>query len=71
MGASYYCHHEVVRTLLEGGVDVNAQDKVRNQMLMMMIVIVLTIMMVMMRMTMMIIIVVLTMFVIDDYDNSK
>ena len=36
---------DVVRTLLEGGANVNAKDKVRNQM---MIIILLTIMMMMM-----------------------
>ena len=29
--ASCFGHLEVVRTLLQGGVDVKAQDKVRNQ----------------------------------------
>ncbi len=41
MYASYYGHHEVVRTLLQGGADVNVKSKVRNQMMMMMIIIVL------------------------------
>jgi hypothetical protein len=54
MRASLNGHHEVVGTLSEGGADVNAKDKVRNQMmiiimmLMMMMLIVLTIMMLMM-----------------------
>jgi ankyrin repeat protein len=41
MLASSYGYFDVVRTLLEGGADVNAQDRVRNQMMitMMMIVI--------------------------------
>ena len=47
MIASWYGHLEVVRTLLEGGGDVNAQSNVRNQM-MMMIIILLTILMMMM-----------------------
>ena len=34
MMASCNGYLEVVRTLLEGGADVNAQDKVRNQMMM-------------------------------------
>ena len=36
MEASYNGRHEVVRTLLQGGADVNAQCYVRNQMMMMM-----------------------------------
>ena len=47
MIASWYGHLEVVRTLLEGVGDVNAQSNVRNQM-MMMIIILLTILMMMM-----------------------
>jgi ankyrin repeat protein len=39
MWASGDGHHEVVRTLLEGGGDVNAQNDVRNQLMMMMIII--------------------------------
>ena len=54
MWASRWGRHDVVCTLLKGGADVNAKDKVRNQMmiiimmLMMMMLIVLTIMMLMM-----------------------
>jgi ankyrin repeat protein len=33
MLASENGHHDIVRTLLEGGADVNAQNKVRNQMM--------------------------------------
>ena len=36
MLASSYGYLDVVRTLLEDGADVNAQDRVRNQMMMMM-----------------------------------
>ena len=33
MGASYYGHLDIVRTLLEAGADLNAQSNVRNQMI--------------------------------------
>ena len=47
-------HLDVVRTLLEYKADINAKDKVRNQMMMTkMLIIVLTIMMMMMVMMMM------------------
>ena len=47
MGASDNGHLDVVRTLLEGGADVNAQTEVSNQTMMMILIIikVLTIMM--------------------------
>jgi hypothetical protein len=51
MLASMFGHLEVVRTLLEVKADVNAEDKVRNQLMMM-------IMMVMMMMMMMMMIVI-------------
>ena len=41
MRASAYGKLEVVRTLLEAGADVNAQSKVRNQMIVMMTIIIL------------------------------
>ena len=47
MWASWNGHHDIVRTLLEGGADLNAKNHVRNQM-MMMIIILLTILMMMM-----------------------
>ncbi len=37
MGASYKGHHDVVRTLLEGGADLNAQNNVSNQLMMFML----------------------------------
>jgi len=40
MMASWKGYPEVVRTLLQGGADVNAKSNVRNQMMMMMIMIV-------------------------------
>ena len=45
MMASAIGHHDIVRTLLEGGVDVNAKSEVSNQMMMIMINIALTIIM--------------------------
>ena len=55
MRASYNGHLECVRTLLEYQADINAQDNVRNQIMMMTLIIVLTIMMMMMVMMMMMI----------------
>ena len=69
MGASRNGHLNVVRTLLEAGALVNAQNKVRNQM-MMIVIIVLTIIM-MMLMLMMIIVIDVFMLIIDNYDESK
>jgi hypothetical protein len=43
MGASWYGHLEVVRTLLEVKANVNAEDNVRNQMMMMMMMMVVVI----------------------------
>ena len=50
MLASANGHLNVVRTLLQSGGDVNAKDKVRNQMMMMMMMILLTILIMMMMM---------------------
>ena len=54
MNASWYGHLNVVRTLLEGGGDVNAKSNVRNQMMMMMMMMItlLTILIMMMMMMM-------------------
>ena len=41
MWASENGHLDIVRTLLEGGGDINAKDNVRNQMMMMMMMIIL------------------------------
>ena len=53
MWASRWGRHDVVRTLLKGGADVNAKDKVRNEMMMVIMIILLTIsmMIVMMPLT--------------------
>ena len=49
--ASRYGHLDIVRTLLDGGGDINAQTNVRNQMMMMMMIIkILTILIIMMMM---------------------
>ena len=50
MWASGNGHHDIVRTLLEGGGDLNVKSNVRNQMMMMMIIILLTILIMMMMM---------------------
>ena len=63
MGASNNGHLEVVRTLLEYEVDINAKDDVRNQM-MMMIIILLTIILMLM------IVIDDIMLIIDKYDDS-
>ncbi len=41
MKASQKGHHDIVRTLLEAKADLNAQDEVRNQLMMKMIIIIL------------------------------
>jgi len=64
--ASRNGRHDIVRTLLEAKADLNAQDKVRNQ-LMMMIIILLTILMMMIMM----IVIDVFMLIIDNYDDSK
>ena len=64
-----YGHLEVVRTLLEAEVDVNAQSNVRNLMVMMMLTIILLTILMMMLMIMIVIDV--FMLIIDNYDDSK
>ena len=68
MAASGYGHHDIVRTLLEAKADLNAKNKVRNQLMMMMIIIILlTILMMMLLM----IVIDVFMLIIDNYDDSK
>ena len=50
MWASWDGHHDIVRTLLEAKVDINAKTNVRNQMMMIIIIILLTILMMMLMM---------------------
>ena len=63
MRASENGHLDIVRTLLDAGGDLNAQNNVRNQMMMMMMIILLTILIMMMMMMMMIV-------VINDVDGD-
>ena len=60
MRASLNGHHEVVGTLSEGGADVNAKDKVRNEMMMVIMIILLTISMMIVMMTNMLIIMIVS-----------
>jgi ankyrin repeat protein len=46
--ASWYGHHDIVRTLLEAKADVNAKTNVRNQMMMIILVTIFLMMMMMM-----------------------
>jgi len=57
MAASWNGHDEVVRTLLQGGADVNAKNNVRNQMIMMMMMIMIIILLTILMMMIMVIIV--------------
>ena len=45
MRASENGHLDIVRTLLDGGADINAKSEVRNQMMMMMMIMIMIIMM--------------------------
>ena len=69
MRASEKGHHDIVRTLLEAKADLNAQDKVRKQLMMKMIIIII-LLTILMMMIMMIVIDVF-MLIIDNYDDSK
>ena len=50
MKASWNGHLDIVRTLLDGEANLNAQNNVRNQMVMMMIIIILLTILIMMMM---------------------
>ena len=58
MYASLNGHLNVVRTLLESGGDVNAQDNVRIQMMMMMIMMIIILLTILIKMMMMMIVVI-------------
>ena len=58
MWASWNGHLDIVRTLLDGGVNVNAQNNVRNQMMMMMMIIIILLTILIMMMMMMMIVVI-------------
>ena len=57
MGASRNGHLDIVRTLLEGRADINAKNKVRNQMMMMMMMMILLTILIKMMMMMMIVVI--------------
>ena len=57
MIASLNGHLDIVRTLLDGGGDLNAKDNVRNQMMMMMMIIKILTILIMMMMMMMIVVI--------------
>jgi cell division septal protein FtsQ len=71
MGASWYGHHDIVRTLLEGGANINAKDNVRNQLMMMMMMMIIILLTILMVMLMMVIVIDVFMLTIDNYDDSK
>ena len=58
MCASQNGHLDIVRTLLECGGDVNAQNKVRNQMMIMMMMMMMMMVIMMMMMMMMMVMVI-------------
>ena len=67
MWASQNGQHDIVRTLLEAKADLNAKNKVRNQLMMMIIIVILLTMMMMLLM----IVIDVFMLIIDNYDDSK
>ncbi len=69
MRASWYGHHDIVRTLLEAKANLNAKNNVRNQLMMMILIIIL--LTILMMMLMMIIVIDVLMLIMDNYDDSK
>ena len=57
MNASGNGHLDIVRTLLDGGVNVNDKNNVRNQMMMMMMIIIILLTILIMMMMMMIVVI--------------
>ena len=55
MRASYRGHLDIVRTLLDGGGDINVKSNVRNQMMMMMMMIIIIILLIILMMMMIVI----------------
>jgi len=64
MKASYL---DIVRTVLQAGGDVNAQNEVCNQMMIIIIILLFILMMILMMM----IVIDVFMLIIDNYDDSK
>jgi len=71
MMASQNGHHDIVRTLLEGKADSNAQNDVRNQLMMMMMIIKIIILLTILMMMLMMIVIDVFMLKVDNYDDSK
>ena len=59
MKTSWNGHLDIVRTLLDGGGDINAKSNVRNQMMMMMMMIIIILLTILIKMMIMMMIVVI------------